>query len=108
MAVYVHLDQETFGGIFLDDRNLIISEREIFVGTLKSATVSPRDVFRYALGDHAASVILFHNHPSGDPSPSPQDLAFTTKIAGIGGALGVDVLDHLIVTMNSVVSFKQR
>jgi DNA repair protein RadC len=108
MTAYGHRVQETFGGIFLDARNRIISEREIFVGTLKSATVSPRDVFRHALTDHAASVILFHNHPSGDPSPSPQDLAFTTKLVGIGEALGVDVLDHLIVTTSAFLSFKQR
>lgn len=108
MAAYGHRVQETFGGIFLDARHRIISEREIFVGTLTSATVSPREVFRYALSDHAASVILFHNHPSGDPSPSPQDLAFTTKLVGIGEALGVDVLDHLIVTTSSFLSFKQR
>ena len=105
---YGHRVQETFGGIFLDARHRIISEREIFVGTLKSATVSPRDVFRHALSDHAAAVILFHNHPSGDPSPSPQDLAFTTKLVGIGEALGVDILDHLIVTTSSFLSFKQR
>jgi hypothetical protein len=89
-------------------RHRMISEREIFVGTLASATVAPRDVFRFALSDHASSVILFHNHPSGDPSPSPQDLAFTTRLVGIGEALGVAVLDHLIVTANSFLSFKQR
>jgi DNA repair protein RadC len=108
IAAYGHRVQETFGGIFLDARHRIISEREIFVGTLKSATVSPRDVFRFALSDHAASVILFHNHPSGDPSPSAQDLSFTTKLVGIGEALGVEVLDHLIVTTNSFLSFKER
>lgn len=108
MAAYGHRVQETLGGIFLDARNRIISERAISVGTLKSATVSPRDVFRFALSDHAASVILFHNHPSGDPSPSPQDLTFTAKLVGIGEALGVKVLDHLIVTTNSFLSFKQR
>lgn len=108
IAGYAHRVQETFGGIFLDARNRVISEREIYVGTLSSATVSPRDVFRHALSDHAASVIVFHNHPSGDPSPSPQDLTFTAKLVEIGSGLGVEVLDHLIVASGGFVSFKQR
>lgn len=108
MATYGHRSQETFGALFLDGRHRIISEREIFVGTLTSASVSPRDVFRFALHDHAAAAIVFHNHPSGDPSPSPQDLAFTTKLASIGEALGIDILDHLIVTSSSFTSLKQR
>lgn len=108
MATYGHRVQETFGGIYLDARHRVIGEREIFVGTLTSASVSPRDVFRFALNDHAAAVIVFHNHPSGDPSPSPQDLAFTTKLVSIGQPLGVEVLDHLIVTSSAFVSLKQR
>ena len=87
---------------------LVVSEREIFVGSLSSANVSPRDVFRLALQDHAASVIVFHNHPSGDPSPSPQDLAFTRQLIDGGRTLSVEVLDHLVVASSGFVSFKQR
>jgi DNA repair protein RadC len=105
---YAHRVQETFGGIFLDARDRIVSEREIFVGTLNSADVSPRDVFRHALHDHAASVIVFHNHPSGDPSPSSQDLVFTARLVDVGRALGVAVTDHIIVAGNAFVSLKQR
>jgi DNA repair protein RadC len=105
---YAHGMQETLGGIYLDARSRVISEREIFVGTLSSATVSPRDVFRFALNDHAASVIVFHNHPSGDPSPSPQDLDFTRKLVEAGKAMDVEVLDHVIVAANGYVSLKQR
>jgi DNA repair protein RadC len=108
IGTYAYRPQETVGGIYLDSRNRIISEREVYVGTLSSATVSPRDVFRHAFNDHAAAVIVFHNHPSGDPSPSTQDLTFTATLANLGAALGVEVLDHLIVASSGFVSFRQR
>jgi DNA repair protein RadC len=108
IATHAHRPQETFGGLYLDARHRMVSEREIYVGTLNSATVSPRDVFRYGLADNAAGVIVFHNHPSGDPAPSPQDLSFTSKLVEIGSALGVEVLDHIIVAAGGFVSFKQR
>lgn len=107
IANYGSRVQETFGALFLDARHRLLTEREIFVGTLNNATVAPRDVFRFALSDHAAAIILFHNHPSGDPSPSPQDLAFTQSINVIGQSLGVEVLDHLIVTSSAFRSLKQ-
>ena len=108
IANYGHRVQETLGAIYLDVRNRIISEREISIGTLSSANAAPRDVLRFALQGHAASLILFHNHPSGDPSPSPHDFAFTRQVIESGRALQIDVLDHLVVTMTSFVSFKDR
>ena len=108
IARYAHHVQEVLGAVFLDSRNRILREREIFVGSLSSATVSPRDVFRMALAEHAASLIVFHNHPSGDPSPSPQDLVFTRQLVESGRTLGVDVLDHIIVAASGFVSLEQR
>jgi DNA repair protein RadC len=108
IARYAHRVQETFGGVYLDARNRIVSEREIFVGSLASANATPRDVFRFALQDHAASVIVFHNHPSGDPSPSAKDLAFTRQLIDGGKTLGVDIFDHLVVASGGFVSFKER
>ena len=108
IARYAHHVQEILGAVYLDSRNRVLREREIFVGSLSSATVSSRDVFRIALAEHASSLIVFHNHPSGDPSPSPQDLAFTRQLVDSGRTLGVEVLDHLIVASSGFVSFEQR
>lgn len=105
---YAHHVQERLGAVYLDSKNRVLREREIYIGTLNSATVSTRDVLRFALDDHAASLIVFHNHPSGDPAPSAEDLLFTRKLVEAGKALSVDVLDHLILGANRFVSLKQR
>jgi len=108
IARYSHHVQERLGAVFLDSKNRIIREREIYVGTLNSTTVSTRDVLRYALQENAASIIIFHNHPSGDPSPSAEDLVFTRKMVEAARLLGVELLDHLILGTNRYVSLKQR
>lgn len=105
---YAHHVQERLGAVYLDSKNRVLREREIYIGTLNSATVSTRDVLRFALDDHAASLIVFHNHPSGDPAPSAEDLLFTRKLVEAGKVLGVDVLDHIILGANRFVSLKQR
>ena len=108
IARYSHHVQERLGAVFLDSKNRIIREREIYIGTLNSTTVSTRDILRYALQENAASVIIFHNHPSGDPSPSAEDLVFTRKAVEACKLMGVEVLDHLILGANRYVSLKQR
>ncbi|HUO84471.1 MAG TPA: DNA repair protein RadC [Thermoanaerobaculia bacterium] len=108
IARYSHHVQERLGAVYLDAKNRIIREREIYVGTLNATTVSTRDVLRYALMDHAAAVIIFHNHPSGDPSPSSEDLLFTKRMVEAGRVMGVEVMDHLILGANRYVSLKQR
>jgi DNA repair protein radc len=108
VARYSHFVQERLGAVFLDSKNRIIREREVYVGTLNATTVSTRDILRQALDENAAGVIIFHNHPSGDPAPSAEDLLFTRKMVEAGKLLGVDVLDHLILGANRFVSLKQR
>lgn len=108
VARYAHHVQERVGAVYLDAKNRVIREREIYIGTLNSAMVSTRDVLRFALDDHAASLIVFHNHPSGCPEPSGEDLLFTGKLVEAGKVLGVEILDHLILGTNRFVSLKQR
>ncbi|HUP63995.1 MAG TPA: DNA repair protein RadC [Thermoanaerobaculia bacterium] len=108
IARYSHYLQERLGAIFLDAKNRVIREREIYVGTLNAATVSTRDVLRIALDENAAGLIVFHNHPSGDPSPSAEDIAFTRKLSEAARLLGIDLVDHLILGANQFVSLRQR
>lgn len=108
LARYSHHVQERLGAVFLDSKNRVLREREIYIGTLNSATVSTRDVLRHALSDHAASIILFHNHPSGDPAPSAEDLLFTRKMVEAGKLMSVEVLDHLILGSGRYVSLRER
>src|ERR1700692_293016 len=74
------LNQEHLGALFLDSRNRVLREREIYVGTIANALVSTRDVIRFALDANAVGVVLYHNHPSGDPAPSSEDLSFTKRM----------------------------
>lgn len=108
VARYAHHMQERLGVVFLDAKSRVIHEREIYVGTLNATTVSTRDVMRFALQENAASIIVFHNHPSGDPAPSAEDIIFTKRIIEAGRLMGVDVVDHLILGLNRYVSLKQR
>ena len=91
------LPQEEFHALLLDTRHRVIRESLVTRGTLDASLVSPREVFRLAVVEGAAAVILVHNHPSGDPSPSPDDWAVTRQIAEAGRTLGIPVLDHVIL-----------
>jgi DNA repair protein RadC len=94
---YTLRDQEVMGALYLDTRNRLISECEIYRGTLNRAAAEPRAVLKRGLLRDAAAFILFHTHPSGDPSPSVEDLAFTRRIAQAGEVVGVRLVDHLIL-----------
>jgi DNA repair protein RadC len=77
------------------------------IGTLNSTVVQPRDVFREAALGAAAAIVVFHNHPSGDPSPSPDDVELTSRLAAAGTLMGIDVVDHIILGDMRYCSFKE-
>lgn len=89
--------QELMGAVFVDVRNRHLGDRELYLGTLSRAAVEPRAIFEHALALGAAGFLLFHNHPSADPSPSAEDLVFTRRIADAGEVLGIRLLDHLVI-----------
>ena len=89
--------QEQFVVLTLDTKNELIERHMVGLGTLNSVLVHPREVFRPAISDSAANIILVHNHPSGDPSPSSQDIQITKKLIEAGRILGIEVLDHVII-----------
>jgi len=89
---------EQFGVVLLDTRHRVIRIRLVSIGGLDATVVQPRDVFREAAAVGASAVVLFHNHPSGDPSPSSDDFALTQRMVDAGDIMGIDVLDHLILS----------
>jgi DNA repair protein RadC len=99
---------ETFGLLALDVRQRLKRESVVSVGCLTSSLVHPREVFQEGIAARAAGVILFHNHPSGDPEPSAEDLSLTRRLASAGTLLGIQVLDHLILGAGRYVSLKER
>jgi DNA repair protein RadC len=100
--------KEHFKLILLNPRNKIIGISTISIGTLNASLVHPREVFKDAIIHSAASVVLAHNHPSGDPEPSEDDLTITKRLIEAGKILGVEVKDHIIVGKNGFFSFKER
>jgi len=100
--------KEHFKLIILGSRNKILAITNVSVGTLDASFAHPREIFKDAITHNAASVILVHNHPSGDPEPSEDDLKITKKLVEAGKILGIEVLDHIIITKNSFFSFKDK
>jgi len=108
-AVYMRdKTREHLMALFLNARNEMIYKKPMFIGTLNANLVHPREIFQEALKQNAASVILVHNHPSGDPEPSEDDLEITKRIIEAGKIMGIDVLDHIIITKSKVFSFKEN
>lgn len=110
--VYRHLQarlrderRELFLVLFLDARHRLMGEEEVSRGSLVASIVHPREVFRPAIQRAAAAVICVHNHPSGDPGHSPEDLAITRRLAEVGRMVGIELLDHVIIGYDSYTSF---
>jgi DNA repair protein RadC len=102
------LRQEHLGALFLDSRRRILREREIYVGTTFNALVSTRDIIRFALDANAVGVVLFHNHPSGDPAPSDEDLKYTRRMNDSLRLIDIQLVDHLIAGANGFTSLTRK
>lgn len=99
---------EHFKVVYLDTKNHIIYDEDLTIGTVNMSLIHPREVFIKSLHHNAVSIILLHNHPSGDPSPSDDDIQVTARIARAGELLGIHVIDHLIIGDGRFYSFKQN
>lgn len=100
--------QEHFLAVILDTKNRIIREILVSKGTLNGSLVHPREVFAPAIRERAASVLVIHNHPSGDPSPSHEDIEITHRLRETGDLIGIPLLDHVILGEDNFVSLKER
>lgn len=102
------LTQEHFVCLFLNTKNEVIHKQTIFIGSLNASIVHPRELFKEAFRRSAASMICLHNHPSGNPEPSREDIEVTRRLVECGRILGVDVLDHIIIGDKRYVSLKEK
>lgn len=101
-------NREYFVCLFLNTKNYMIAKEIISIGSLNAAIVHPRELFRSAIKKASASVICAHNHPSGDPTPSPEDIVLTKRLVEVGNLIGIPLLDHMIIGDGSYVSLKER
>jgi len=101
-------NQENFVVLYLNTKNQVIKRQVIFVGSLNASIVHPREVFREAIKLSSASIAVAHNHPSGDSSPSQEDLLVTKRLVEAGKVVGCEVLDHIIIGRNNFISLKEK
>lgn len=100
--------REHFVGFYLNARHQVLLRDVISIGSLSASIVHPREVFKPAISLSAASIVLAHNHPSGDPTPSEEDLAITRRLHEAGRMLGIELVDHVVVARDSFVSMRER
>jgi DNA repair protein RadC len=98
---------EHFGILALNAKNTIVGLHILAIGTIDSAIINQREIFKAALMNNATYVIMFHNHPSGDPTPSQDDISITQQIELAGHIMGIPILDHIIIGENSFVSLRE-
>ncbi|MGG0656443.1 RadC family protein [Rummeliibacillus pycnus] len=103
-----NLNQEHFVVLFLNVKNEIIHRETVFIGSLNASIVHPREIFKTAVKYSAASIICSHNHPSGNPSPSPEDIEVTKRLQDAGLIMGVELLDHVVIGDSQFVSLKEK
>ncbi len=99
--------QESFIALYLDNKNGVVGWSKISMGTVSETIVHPRDVFRVAVRENAVSIILVHNHPTGNTEPSREDLATTNRLVDAGKVIGIGILDHVIIGDNKYYSLKE-
>lgn len=104
----MHLNREHFIVVFLNTKNLITSYETISIGSLNASIVHPREVFSRAIKKSACSIILIHNHPSGQSKPSKEDYEITKRLCEVGKVVGIHVLDHIIIAGEGYFSFKEN
>ena len=101
-------DREVFGILTLNARHIATRRIIVSIGSLNASIVHPREVFRAAILHSAASLVLVHNHPSGDPEPSEEDLSITRRLVSAGEILGIGILDHVVIGSRGSVSFRAK
>lgn len=100
--------QEHLVALFLDTKNKVIHKKTVFIGSLNSSIVHPREIFKNAMKYSSASIIIAHNHPSGDPMPSKEDIQVTKRLVEVGRIVGIELLDHIIIGDGNFVSLKEK
>lgn len=103
-----HLESECFLLLLLNTKCELINEKKLSIGTINSTCITPREVFKYALAHNAVYLIVVHNHPSGDPTPSKEDILSTQRLAEAGRMIGIPLIDHIIIGDNRYISLKEH
>lgn len=103
-----HADREHIYALLLNTKNMLISAELVSIGSLSASIIHPREVLKPAIVASAASIILVHNHPTGDPTPSAEDVAFTKRFAKCGTLIGIELLDHIVIGNGHFYSLKEH